>query len=393
MDESSFLWERYNSALTAPHYNSKKLAELKERLEAQLDGLRSCEDDGWEAVAERISDKPVTGEIFTAAVLAIDSIVTSRIDTVLQAVTKPDYALELASALTWFPFDKTKSYCDRFLESTSPLLQHAGLAAYAFFRENPGKHLDAALNNLNPFLRCCALKMIGEFNLLDKLPLAKAHFNDEDPACAFRAAWSASLMGDKYANQVLLQFADKIFPFADEAAIVAIRKSGLLSGPAIMHELSKNPDKMRWAIIGVGALGDISNVPWLFDMMKKIVHSRVAGEAFTTITGLDIVRSHFDTDAPENFEEMPNDNPQDEQVELDADYFLPWPDVNKINSWWNEHAADFTPNTRYLCGKQINLENLNEIVNNGYQCQRYSAAIELMSFQPDEPLVETLRVG
>jgi uncharacterized protein (TIGR02270 family) len=388
LDESSFLWERYNSALTAPHYNSEKLAELKERLEAQLDGLRSCGGDGWEAVVERIFEKPITGEIFTASVLAIESAESNRIDTLLQAITKPDHSLELASALIWFPFDKTKPLCDDFLESSSPLLQLAGLTAYAAFRENPGKHLDTALNNSDPLLRGCALKMIGELNIADKLPIAKVHFNDEDPACAFRAAWSAALLNDKSAIQELLQFVNENFPFADEAATVVIRKAGLQNGPAIIHELTKSHNKMRWAIIGAGALGDVSNVPWLIDMMKVPTHSRIAGEAFSTITGLDIVRLHMNTDAPEDFEETPNDNPEDERVDLDADYFLPWPDVNKISAWWNEQAAEFAPNTRYLRGKQIDMENLNDILNNGYQRQRYSAAIELMPYQPGKPIVE-----
>lgn len=389
LDEASFLWEHFNAALTAPHYNPEKLAELKERLEAQLDGLRSCDEDGWEAAAERICDKPVTGEFFTASVLAIDSAIPNRIDAVQNAIIKPSHALELASALTWFPFNKTRSLCDTFLESSLPLLQLAGLTAYASFRENSGKHLDAAFDSKDLFLRSCALKMIGELNLTDKLSIVKAHFNDEDTLCAFSAAWSAALMGDKTAIQALLHFTDTKFTFADEAVMVAIRKAGLQSGPSLVHELTKSPDKLRWAIIGAGALGDHSNIPWLIDMMKQTSSSRIAGEAFSTITGLDIVSLHMDTDAPEDFEETPNDNPIDERVDLDADYFLPWPDVNKISVWWNEHAADFTPNTRYLCGKPINKENLQHIVNNGYQRQRYAAAIELMMFQPGEPLAET----
>jgi uncharacterized protein (TIGR02270 family) len=234
--------------------------------------------------------------------------------------------------------------------------------------------------------------MIGELNLAEKLSIAKAHFCDEDPACAFRAAWIAALLGDKSAIQVLLQFVDNKFPFADEAAMVAIRKSGLYRGPAIIHDLTRSPDKMRWAIIGAGALGDVSNIPWLIDMMKKTTHSRAAGEAFSTITGLDIVRLHMDTDAPEDFEEILNDDPEDKRVDLDADYFLPWPDVNKISAWWNEHTSEFSPNTRYLCGKQIVLENLHDILNNGYQRQRYSATIELMALHPSEPLTTTHQI-
>lgn len=392
LDESSFLWERYNFAVTAPHYDAEKLTELKERLEAQLDGLLSSEENGWVAVLERISDNPMPGDIFTSSWLAIESTDSNRLDTVLQTITKPNHAPELASALTWFSFDRARPFCERLLSSSSPLLQLAGLSTYAASRKNPNNYLGEALQNPDPLLRCCALKMIGELNLRDKLQIAKKHFSDEDPVCAFRAAWSASLLEDKSAIKTLLQFVDRIFSFADEAVMMAVRKAGSQNGPAIIHELTKMPDKLRWAVMGAGALGDVTNIPWLLDMMKQTGHSRVAGEAFSTITGFDIVNSHMDTDAPEDFEETPSDDLDDERVDLDADHFLPWPDVNKIRTWWEEHCSEFVPGSRYLCGKPINTEALYWIIRNGYQRQRYAASIELMALNPGIalPILETL---
>ena len=385
LDTASFLWGIYESALTAPHYNADKIRELRERLDAQLDGLRSGEEDGWVAVLECIFEKPMAGELFVAAVLAIESNDGSRLDAVLQVITKPVHAFELTSALTWFSFDKTKALCDRLLASVSQLHQLAGLAAYAVFRQNPAQHLEAALNSPDTLLRCCALKMIGELNLPAKMSIAKAHFSDKDPACAFRAAWSAALLGDKTAIPILVHFVDKKFPFADEAAMVALRRAGLSGGTAIINDFAKSTDHIRWAIIGTGALGDVSRIPWLIEIMKEAKFSRVAGESFSMITGLDIAKLHMDTDAPEDFEETPNDDPKDEEVDLDADHFLPWPDVEKVGVWWKERVGEFTTGTRYLCGKLIDEENLQVVLESGYQRQRLAASVEILVFRPGEP--------
>jgi uncharacterized protein (TIGR02270 family) len=386
---SAFLWENWIAAHSYPHFLVKDFAKLEERLEARLDGLRSCEDDGWGLVQGRIADKPIAGEIFTAAVLAIESPDPRRLELVLQTVAKPAQARELASALAWFPFNKVQALCDRFLASPVTTLQLAGLSAYAHFRKAPGKRIDVALNSPDPFLRCRGLQAIGELSMASKLPVAKAHFHDEDPACGFRAAWSAALLGDQMGIQALLPFVNKKFSFADEAAAVAVRRAGLSAGPSIIDEFVKSPDLMRWAIIGVGALGDPSRIPWLFSHMGNPVFGRVSGEAFSMITGLAIAPSHMDTDAPEGVEETPNDNPDDEQVDLDADHFLPWPHVEKIKAWWEEHGGEFPAGNRYLAGKPIDVEGVMAVLSEGYQRQRYAAAIELMPLKPGEPLVQT----
>jgi len=390
IDESSFLWALYQSAQTAPNYNPEKRGSLKERLEAQLDGLRSCGEDGWNAVMERISEKPIPGELFSAAVLALDSSDDRRLDTVFDTIAKPDHARELSSAFTWFSFEKTKSFYDKCFESSLPLLRLAGLSACATFRHNPGIHLDNALNDSDPFLRCRALQMIGELNIKEKMPVAKEHFSDEDFACSFRAAWSAALSGEKTAIQLLLDHVTPGSIFADEAVIIAVRKAAADRRPAIIRKLCESADLKRWAIIGAGAQGDISRVPELLDNMQETEFCRAAGEAFSMITGVDIMRSNLDEDEPEDFDETPNDDPEDERVDLDADHFLPWPDPQKVKAWWEENAENFTSGIRYLCGKPITEEELRAVLINGYQRQRYAASIEHMQFKPDEPLIDIL---
>ena len=75
-----------------------------------------------------------------------------------------------------------------------------------------------------------------------------------------------------------------------------------------------------------GAIGDPVIMPWIMEQMHNPEMARVAGEAFTSITGVDIAYNDLEGELRENFEAGPNDNPEDENVAMDPDekMFLPW---------------------------------------------------------------------
>ena len=160
-----------------------------------------------------------------------------------------------------------------------------------------------------------------------------------------------------------------------------------------LNEL-KNSDKlMRLAIVGVGAIGDPVNIPWLIEMMNIDEYARVAGESFTMITGIDLAYDDLEKDQPEVFEAGPPENPDDENVELDFDEDLPWPDPPLINKWWESNKSKFKNGTRYLIGQPIKTEWLGSVLRNGMQRQRSAAALELAFLNPGLPLFETRAPG
>jgi len=48
-EESAFLWLLRDSAIGEPHYSLQDLADLDNRVEAHLDGLRIAGDAGWQS--------------------------------------------------------------------------------------------------------------------------------------------------------------------------------------------------------------------------------------------------------------------------------------------------------------------------------------------------------
>ena len=118
-------------------------------------------------------------------------------------------------------------------------------------------------------------------------------------------------------------------------------------------ELAENPESARLAVIGAGAIGDPTLIPWLIEQMKTPALARVAGESFTMITGVDIAYEDLEGERPEGFESGPTEDPEDENVEMDPDENLPWPNPDLIQKWWSNHRSNFQSGTRYLIGKPI----------------------------------------
>jgi uncharacterized protein (TIGR02270 family) len=174
---------------------------------------------------------------------------------------------------------------------------------------------------------------------------------------------------------------------------MVLRRMHLSDAHAWLQELSKHPNLKKLAVAGYGVVGDPMAVPWLILMMEVPDLARVAGESFTMITGVDLAYEDLEGEWPEGFEAGPTENPEDEDVEMDPDEDLPWPDPKLIADWWNKNKNNFRNGTRYLFGKPISSDQCQHVLRHGYQRQRAAAALELAIMQPGQPLFEVRAPG
>jgi len=70
-------------------------------------------------------------------------------------------------------------------------------------------------------------------------------------------------------------------------------------------------ESLRMVIRGSGLIGDPAYVPWLISHMADDKVARLAAEAFSLITGLDLAWLDLERKPPENLETGPNDDPGD----------------------------------------------------------------------------------
>src|SRR5207244_11722795 len=74
-------------------------------------------------------------------------------------------------------------------------------------------------------------------------------------------------------------------PYRERALQMVTRRLEPSAAKMWQRKLSQNPKRVRLATIGAGVLGDPEAVPALIERMKNPELARVAGEAFTMITG------------------------------------------------------------------------------------------------------------
>jgi uncharacterized protein (TIGR02270 family) len=271
-----------------------------------------------------------------------------------------------------------------------------GVGGYAVHRIDLGEQLNRFLDSSNTELRARALKAVGELQRRDLLPELRHWDADDDPAVRFWSVWSSALLGDRNVGETLKSFVNFDTEFAYRAIQLAPRIlesqncQDWLRGLAQdwLRGLAQDETTRRYALIGCGVTGDPVYIPTLISQMAVPEYARVAGEAFSMITGVDLAYEDLDTDQPEGFEAGPTEDPADENVDLDPDEDLPWPDPELIDRWWHEHAREYQSGVRYLCGRPISDENCRRVLREGYQRQRISAAYELALMNPDEPLFE-----
>jgi len=393
-EEAAFQWLLRDSAVSAPHYDLADLAKLDGRVDAHIDGLRIAGDQGWNLCAEALEHQEA-GEVFAAAVLALESEDQSRFEKVFSAAQEdPSTVRGLVSALGWVSQESLRGTVKGLLSSPDPLRRRVGIAACALHRVHPKDALGTAIGDEEEALQSRALRAVGELGRTDLAGRLQATFQAEDASCRFWAAWASVLTGNRTDALELLRFFGTVeSAFRIRAMQVALRVMTPASSRQWLKGLRDGDGALRDVLVGVGIGGDPSYVPWLITQTDAPAVARVAGEAFTMIVGVDLASEDLEGEWPEGFEAGPTDNPEDENVAMDADEDLPWPDRPLVQKWWDANKIRFTPGQRYLVGQPITAAHCQDVLRTGYQRQRNAAAFELALMEPEAPLFETRAPG
>jgi uncharacterized protein (TIGR02270 family) len=386
VEEAAFLTVLRDYALRAPHYDLDDLCKLDERIDAHLDGLRIAGPNGLEALLAQL-DPHAVGEMFASVVLAFeagDAQVLSRLSEHLRSAADTERGYLMA--LGWLDWERISPWIDRMLAAPAPLFRRLGLAACGMHRHDPGPALLAGLADADSSVLARAARTAGELRRRDLKPAIRAHRLHQDPATRFWANWAIAQMGDEQALESLRQFAEQPSEFQYRALCVLLAWQDRDPSIAWIRQWVQNPAQRRFGIQALGLLGDPVSVPWLVEQMLEPPYARVAGEAFSLITGADLALLDLELRNPPDFNAGPNDDPDDPNVAMDPDEDLPWPDPQAVQVWWQAHGADFQAGTGYVLGLPHSERAFQQALTRGQQRQRIAAACGIARFRPNEVL-------
>ena len=379
------------SVLThSAHATLKQLARFDERLFGFLDGLAVGGDAGW-ALCQEGLEHASADTVFVAGYRALQDRRIDRLNAVLAiSESLPEVYLGVLSALCWSEPKNLAGVVRDMLVGPSPYRRSLGIAACALHRVDPGLvGPPSLLQDPEPRVRCRSIRAAGELGIVDFLPLCSTCLADKDSEVRFWAAWSSVLLGGrKVAVHELAAFAGAQQPDAMSALMLGLQSLDVASSHVLLKSFAESVHR-RLLLHGSGVVGDPKYIPWLMEHMRKDETSRLAGESFSLITGVDLEARSLDCPRPEDFEAGPTDNPDDDNVAMDPDEGLPWPDVQKIEAWWMQNRDRFTPGRRYFMGEPVTKEHCIHVLKHGYQRQRILAAQYLCLLEPGTPLFNT----
>ncbi len=284
-------------------------------------------------LAHQALERPGAGEVFVATVRAIENQDAARLDKLL-AIAEALPSSQGRAALSLRMDERGgRGVAKPLLESAQPWRQEVGLAACAMHAVDPGLALARALRDDDVRLRARALRVAGRCGRRDLVNACVAALADEEDRCAFEAARSGLLLGDRAESLRSL----KALAIGEGGMMpmnfLALRVLKVVSpedAQTMLAALGDDPTQIRTLIRGIAIAGDPHYVPWLIAQMEDLKLARLLGEAFSFITGLDLANLDLDRKPPEGVDFGPNDDPDDADVAMDEDDSLPWPDPSKI---------------------------------------------------------------
>lgn len=389
-EDAAFLHGVRTALTRAPHVTLKELATFDTRLAAQIDALTIAGEAGW-PFCDAALESPSTGAVFTLAVRAIEDQQRDRLSRLFAlAEAAPELRSGLMSGFGWVGQPSLQGTVAALLRDEQPFRRLVGLTACGMHRVDCGLAAGPWIQDEDPGPRARAVRLCGDLGIDSLIPQLDETLKADDANCRFWASWSLVLLGSSGRPlDALGKAASTSGPHRERAFVLALQKMERRDGHAFVRDLAAETSDPRRLVQGSGIIGDPAYVPWLISEMAKPPGARLAADAFSLITGLDLAVSGMQAGRPEDVEPGPNDNPEDTDVSSDPDEGLPWPDVARVKDWWHQNQSRFTTGQRYFLGAPVTRAHCLDVLKNGYQRQRILAAHYLCLLAPGTSLFNT----
>ena len=397
LEEAAHLRFVRTRLVRAHHIGLQALLRADERLAAHLDGLLVSADEALAQLqtVQAAQPSPDPAVLFVATVLALELRNERQIEALIDQASADETALRaVASAMGWVSAPTLRGLSGALLSSANTTRRRLGLMACRLHRVDPGKWLPLAAQADDAALRREALTLAGALARADGAQLCLDHLADADPACRQAAAMASVLQGDRGRGleALLEELTKSAAPLPAlpahhalyDSARVALACCEVGMAKNVTRQLAAKQADPRLLIWSAAWVGDVRAVPWLISQMANPQLARLAGAAFSIITGADLQRLGLEGDAVLAAPEATPAELDDDQLAVDPDADLPWPNVDAVQAWWALKSPTMPERTRLLSGAAPSIEGCKGLLRNGTQPGRGLAALHLKRLQPAE---------
>jgi uncharacterized protein (TIGR02270 family) len=341
LDEVLFLFRQRCLALEALDLGVTHLAEIEERLDAHVDGLRVGRDSAWELCSPLLTAAD-PGSIFAAAALALASGNDEYMDEVEKAVQGA--SADSREGLLWaWRLAQHPGAVERlraWSASNDETLQAAAVDALSFRKIDPGEARERGLAGTNPIWLCASARASGRLRSLDSTARVRALLEAPDPAVACAALEALAVLDPETARGAARARLDAGGPVSVTAALILgalgdARDIAALERSAAAEE----PALSRAGFLALGNLGYGRTVATLLELLGEDRRGKVAGATLRRILG---PRPPWASLAPGAEQEEAADwLPEDD---------LPAWQPEPLRAWWASSGHEFEAGVRYYAG-------------------------------------------
>jgi len=380
LDEASFLWGAWETALVAANYTLADVAAgPEERLAAHLDGLVL----GGRVVAEKLLLPALGGDdlepVRPAAWVLLQAEDADHFDAVLGALAcaEPPKAAAVARAMGLSRHPAIVPRLGALWIHGSPPLRAVILDLIA--RRDlawAAARVPEALRSEDPGLLAVALRLVRQLPDRDAAFLWSVNdaLANPDPAVRGEAIATGVVLGSKAVWSTCRRCIAE--PEAGRLPFGLLALSPDKDDRELLRGCLKDPEAVRHALWAFGFAGDVDAVDTVAPFLSDKKLGPLAGEAFSTITGLPIdgrFREAGVTHGPQEEEVGLDDPPPEVRPE---DHLLA-PATATVVDWWQKNRGRFQLGGRYVAGVPRTVDALRAFLVAGPMWRRDVTALEL----------------
>lgn len=382
--DAAWYWSQLAADRLSPVVDARRARHYQQLFTCHLQGLRVAGELGWTLACKELERWKDPEQLFVCGWLALqtgDAAKIAALGPFLPEVPRAEAAL--AAAMLW-----SKSPClQRWLHSPVPHEQRCALVACALHGELPDIPL-APLFTADPPSVAAACCLVACLRLEDCLPLvlhaAQSPHPDvrEQAGKALLACNRAEEALPLLLEAVLRHEANRLSGEGGSALWEEERAQVLacLCGHALpLGQLARLPGLPAYLRPLVYAHhGDAAALPLLAELLET-VHAPTALRAICRLTGLDPDTVSLPPVLPDS-PEYAVDPPAHPGHRLESG--LPMPDVPRVRAWLADHADALPRGVPLLQGREATLETCLDVLENGWQDERFAAACHAMRLSP-----------